>query len=219
MHALDDGYVSQPPIVQAWINLACCDGLTGSTLGVAVKRGFDASVSWLCSAVIFGGQVVAERTEQRGAATGATGGLSVIVEDFDMRPQGYEIQEQESSVVFPKPIPEVLAATMAYIELGDPNIASRKCFGAILTTTLTPPLVVSHEFQFVTEMLIYIQSRLSDPSTLKASLKSRYLQNDASAVGSFLNLNCGHNNAFSTDERNKLQALLQVALEPTTGIV
>lgn len=122
VHALNNSVVAQPPIVKAWISLACCDGLTGCTLGVAVKRGFDASVCWLCSAVVFGGQVVAGEAQK----SGETGTIAATPGDFDLRPPAFEIQEQDGSVVFPKPIPEVVQAIMTSLELGDDTISSRR---------------------------------------------------------------------------------------------
>lgn len=51
--------------------------------------------------------------------------------------------------------------------------------------------------------------RLSAPVMIESSWKERHLQPDGStAVGSFLNLHCGHNNPFSVGERKRLEALL-----------
>lgn len=109
----------QPPLMQAWITLACCDGLTGPTLGTAVKSGYDTTLTWLCSCLIFGGQVVLANSETR---TG-TEKTPIADDDFDLRPTGFEMEEQAGSVVFPKPIPEVLEQVVAYSEIGDEDIA------------------------------------------------------------------------------------------------
>lgn len=125
IHFMTD-FSTQPPLMQAWITLACCDGLTGPTLGTAVKSGYDTTLTWLCSCLIFGGQVVLANAETR---TGHKGEKIIICDDdFDLRPIGYEMQEQTGSVVFPKPVPEVLKSVVAYSEIGDEGIAIRKCF-------------------------------------------------------------------------------------------
>lgn len=117
----------QPFIMQAWIVLACCDGLTGMTLGVATKRGFDATVTWLCSCLVFGGQVIVERAEQRqDAQGGGQNNLEITPGDFDGRPAGYQNHEQSGTVVFPKPIPVVLESLLSYLEAGDEAISNCK---------------------------------------------------------------------------------------------
>jgi hypothetical protein len=116
-------YSRQPPVMQAWINLACCDGLTGSTLGIAVKRGYDATLTWLCACLVFGGQVVLDKAERRSG--NHTPKPSICDGDFDLRPEWYEMKEQEGTVVFPKPVPEVLKTLVAYCEIGDEVIAKR----------------------------------------------------------------------------------------------
>ncbi|MGK3752959.1 MAG: hypothetical protein ACI8RD_005266 [Bacillariaceae sp.] len=68
---------------------------------------------------------------------------------------------------------------------------------------------VSHEVSFVIGTLEYVMSRLSTPTTLEASWKSRHLNASGSmAEGSFMNLHCGHNNPFSDGERKRLKAVL-----------
>ena len=121
----------QPLIMQAWIVLACCDGLTGATLGVATKRGFDATVAWLCSVLVLGGQVVVERAERRlqqpPGGVQVQDGFEIIPVDFDGRPAGYQHHEQGGTVMFPKPIPAVLESLLSYLESGDDAIAKCKC--------------------------------------------------------------------------------------------
>lgn len=76
--------------------------------------------------------------------------------------------------------------------------------------------LVSHEFQYICGMLKYIQDRLTAPITVQAARNTRMLSNvdddDLTInVGNFLNLHCGHNNAFSRDERQSLKSLLDLA--------
>ena len=80
-----------------------------------------------------------------------------------------------------------------------------------LTFILAPRLLVSHEFQFVLGVLLYLQERLMSTPAIESSRKSRNLEATESAVGSFLNLHCGHNNPFSRDERMRLLEVLQQA--------
>lgn len=116
----------QPLVVQAWITLGCCDGLTGATLGVATKRGFDATVTWLCACLVFGGQVVAERAERRTQQhQGSVSVLEVASSDFDGRPVGFQQRQQDLSAMFPIPIPVVLETLLSYLEVGDATIAKR----------------------------------------------------------------------------------------------
>ena len=128
-NALNNNHTEQPQplILQAWIVLACCDGLTGMTLGVATKRGFDATVTWLCSCLVFGGQVIVERANRRLGIQG--GGETAVITsgDFDGRPAGYQNQEQEGTVLYPKPIPVVLESLISYLEAGDETISKCKC--------------------------------------------------------------------------------------------
>lgn len=72
--------------------------------------------------------------------------------------------------------------------------------------------LVNHEFTFVIGTLQYIRERLG--STVEASRKGRSLVvGDESNVGCFLNLHCGHNNAFSEQEKDRYREILRQALE------
>ena len=74
-------------------------------------------------------------------------------------------------------------------------------------------LQVSHEFQFITSMLHYIQSRISSAVAIQEAQESRSLKIAGdNNVGVFLNLNCGHNNSFSDDEKQNLNYWLNKAL-------
>lgn len=105
----DEGHLAMTshPILQAWALIASTDGLTGSALGQAVKRGFDATAVWLCSSLVFGCQQLIECAERRLQLDNGDGKIQVVMADFDGRPRGYELLENETKV-FPKPIPEVI---------------------------------------------------------------------------------------------------------------
>lgn len=77
---------------------------------------------------------------------------------------------------------------------------------------------VSHEFQFVTAMLYYIQARISSAVVIQEAQESRSLKSVGdNNVGVFLNLNCGHNNSFSDDEKQNLNYWLIKALHNSQG--
>jgi hypothetical protein len=117
----------------------------------------------------------------------------VQLSDFDCRPPGYEKQESET-IVHPKPIPEVISALKSIMEEYQNDEAMNS---------------VSHELSFVIGTLEYIQARLSSLPVVEANWKNRHLRSDGSmSVGSFMNLHCGHNNAFSDSERKRLKALV-----------
>ena len=66
-------------------------------------------------------------------------------------------------------------------------------------------------------MLQYVQARLSATPTLETARKRRNLdysgpsESPSCDEGSFLNLHCGHNNAFSQDEKERFMELLRLA--------
>ena len=101
------------PIFQVWKYLGTCEGLCGAALGMAVRRGYDVTLSWLCCTLTFGGQTVIEGMEHRHNWTEEQSRTSLSrlgplnSSDFDCRPPGFESQESENTV-HPKPIPEVL---------------------------------------------------------------------------------------------------------------
>ena len=91
----------QLPVFLIWKILSCCDGLCGSGLGVVVKDGFDTTVAWLCTTLIFGGQTVVEAMEQRmtppqGPKQSSVPKGQVSPGDFDCRPPDYEKEESEA---------------------------------------------------------------------------------------------------------------------------
>jgi pimeloyl-ACP methyl ester carboxylesterase len=110
-------------LFEAWKAVACCDGLTGAPLGVAVKRGFDATVAWLCSSVVYGGQVVATRARARCGAL-SNGPLNATDQDFDRRPPDYEADEGGEKI-HPKPLPQVVQSLNYFLEAGDESLRPR----------------------------------------------------------------------------------------------
>jgi len=197
----------QVPIYLIWKYLGCCEGLSVAPLGVSVKGGFDTTVSWLCSMCVFGGQAVVEGIEHRHRWTSQYA-CSRFHElgpaedtDFDCRPPDYESQESDT-VVHPKPIPEVVEAMQIILEQNaDDEILDN----------------VRHEVAFVLGTLEYMVSRLSAPTTIETSWKCRHLKlTGPSTEGSFMNLHCGHNNPFSSEERKRLKAILEQLSSQTT---
>jgi hypothetical protein len=79
---------------------------------------------------------------------------------------------------------------------------------------------VSHELAFVIGTFEYVVARLSSSAVVESSWKNRHLQKDGTMmVGSFMNLHCGHNNAFASVERKRLKTLLSQSASsiPTTS--
>lgn len=212
-----------PAVMQAWISIGCCDGLTGSTLGVATKRGFDACVAWLCSCLVFGGQIVLQKAQERTQGQGiGQPSVEIIREDFDNRPAGWQRMEREASVLYPKPIPEVVEQLVSFLEQGDETIRTRKYrvvddFVVYSTFCFLLSRTVSHEFQYVVGFLQYIVARLTAPQTIQLAQSSLQLHYNDSAVGCFVNLDCGHNNPMSREERRRLQSLLDLATSHQSG--
>ena len=118
---------NQPIVVQAWAILGSCDGLTGLTLGVATKRGNDASITWLCSVLVFGGQAVARQAEKRTQQHQGTFAtlLEIIPDDFDVRPDDCKRHDEDVCSVYPRPIPVVVQSIVSLLELPDESMV--KC--------------------------------------------------------------------------------------------
>jgi hypothetical protein len=69
-------------------------------------------------------------------------------------------------------------------------------------------------------MLHYIQSRVSSTVVIQEAQDAMSLKAVGdSSVGVFLNLNCGHNNSFSDDEKQHLQFWLNKALNSQGDLV
>eukprot|EP00986_Skeletonema_menzelii_P011764 scaffold6170_cov136-Skeletonema_menzelii.AAC.9 len=185
-------------LIQIWTKLSCCDGLCGAPLGVSVKEGMDVTISWLTSVLIFGSHVLAENAEKRlkkVQSTNSSTGLTNVdsdtfqIEDFDSRPDGHD---EYALIAHAIPIPEVLSS------LKD-----------LVTENKIPE--VENELKYVTGCLIYIVSRLTSKENGISITKRRFKPNisDDNSAGCFLNLHCGHNNHYSTEERDQLMALIR----------
>ena len=189
------GLESEPLVMQTWKYLATCDGLVGSPLGSSVKNGFDATVSWLCSTLVFGGQIVSANAEKRLGVPLSGQQVQIEPSDFDQRPPGSS-PENEDGIMHPTPIPETAVFLEEALDSGDSHVSE-----------------LAHEYKFVIGTLRYIQARLSAPAVTHASSLQRNMkETEDNAVGSFLKLTCGHNNSFSQDEKAKLRDLIQVAM-------
>jgi hypothetical protein len=68
--------------------------------------------------------------------------------------------------------------------------------------------LVEHEIHYSIGVLQYIVARLSSAPSMEASIKSMDLQD---TLGAFMELNCGHNNPFSEEEKQRLRVLLAKA--------
>ena len=209
---------SQPLVCEAWKVIACCDGLTGMPLGMSVKQGFDATVSWLCACLVFGPQRVVALSESRLARIKGNGSNQIEAVDFDARPPGFESEENDM-LVHPQPIPEVVGTLISILETGDNSLSKRTLtkWNALrrrifVSHGFTFSFPVSHEFQYVLGTLQYLQARVSSAASIDLARKIRGLEPSTdSSVGCFMNLHCGHNNPFSNEEKQDLKALLERA--------
>lgn len=218
------------PIYQIWKYLGTCEGLCGAALGMAVRAGYDVTVSWLCSMLIFGGQTVVEGmehrlklTEDEVRAPGQVG--AVLPSDFDCRPPGYKSQESETTV-HPKPIPEVIEELERVLKenSNDESLSSGTylllqisiCYFMSVVQVYISSLhflsrykAVSHEVGFVIGTLQYCLSRLGSQTVVEASFNDRHLiASSRERLGSFINLHCGHNNPFGESEKKRLRSLV-----------
>lgn len=215
-------------LVNIWSYLSCCDGLCGHPLGHTVKEGFDCTVSWLCCLLVFGGQVVVDMAERRWnnqPTVSSVDLISISSEDFDLRPKGYQRDESDDLSRHPIPIPEVLS-TLKEIYT-QKNLLREGKFEAswfsfrplfspftdrIISLITFDAIEVEVELSYVIGMLEYVVQRLSSKENTAASLKRKRRYEDDScsnSTGCFLNLNCGHNNQYSSEEREKLMTLIR----------
>lgn len=81
---------------------------------------------------------------------------------------------------------------------------------SLFSPTTYSPLkrAVKYEIHYIIGVLQYIVARLSSAPCMESSTKSLELQN---SLGAFMDLNCGHNNPFSDEEKQQLQVLLMKA--------
>ena len=72
---------------------------------------------------------------------------------------------------------------------------------------------VEAELKYVIGMLEYIVSRMTSKESVATAIDQirEGVENDQDIVstGYFLNLNCGHNNQYSSEEREKLISLIR----------
>ena len=156
---------SQDMLSEAWKVIACCDGLTGFPLGISVKRGFDSTVSWLCSCLIFGGQAVVTAAQKRLEGKSGLENMGVIEitpRDFDRRPHGFE-QEEGEGRVHPKPIPEVIDKLSFFLEAGDATIAQRKWLSPYLLVFTVSELLA---LTYFASPSVHLQTRTSSSTFL-----------------------------------------------------
>ena len=149
-------------------------------------------MNWLCSAVIYGVQVIAEAAEKREQQSGKGGDeVTVLPPDFSrLSSLGFG----GGLGAYPVPIPEVVSTLKAICDEG------------------TNLLGLESELGYCISVLEYIVARASAPSVVSDSLKVRHLSTESEttlSIGCFLNLNCGHNNQYSAAERECLWKLLQ----------
>ncbi len=72
--------------------------------------------------------------------------------------------------------------------------------------------IVEAELSYVIGTLEYIVARITSKEIMSLSLRRRNGLSDEQGVistGCFLNLHCGHNNQYSSEEREKLIALIR----------
>jgi hypothetical protein len=193
-------------LMEAWKIISLCDGFCGLPLGVAAKNGTDCAISWLCAAVIYGCQVVAESAETRcnevqmDLRGSSHVKFEVVDEDFGRHLAPIIVQSERKGMEAPRALNYVAVALKKHMQLF-PNALS----------------VVQHELQYCICMLDYIQSRISSSHIVKESLDNihcrpmhqNFGKNTFSRPGSFFRLHCGHNNHFSNSEKVYLASVLK----------
>lgn len=182
-------------VMNAWKILACCDGMTGMHCGAAVKQGYDCTVSWLYSTVVYGGQVVVssamKRCEsQKQQMNPLNENLEIVREDFGKC--GQNVLSGDDSLMKPLPIPEVIMHLKKIME----QSVSLEEFEI--------------ELRFCISMLEYIEKRLMSKQNINNSVQHLNLERveEDYSVGCFLKLHCGHNNQYKSDERDKFVSML-----------
>ena len=71
--------------------------------------------------------------------------------------------------------------------------------------------IVENELKYVNACLTYVVERLTSKENGISVTKRRFKPNDSeeNSAGCFLNLHCGHNNHYSTEERDRLMTLIR----------
>jgi len=180
-------------ILEVWETLARCDGLTGLPLGAAVKEGDDCVIDWLSCLTIFGSQRVAKEAEKR-----MDGKTDVVIQsvDFDVSVSQRDDDEEETRLV-PLPLPGVITLLTQLYQ--DKEIIKD----------------IEKELEYCIQMLEYILSRITAKTYVTRNLDITHFREtfEGVATGRYLNLNCGHNNQYSAEERLQLCAILTEACD------
>ena len=104
--------------MEVWKFLSCCDGLTGMPLGVAVKEGYDCTVTWLCCTVTFGCQHLIETAENRlkNQIISKDADCELIVQssDFEFCKDSF-LNGLNETLMYPIPMPKVLAKLQQFL--------------------------------------------------------------------------------------------------------
>jgi len=219
-------------LIKVWKSLACIDGLCGLPLGHTVKEGSDCTIAWLCCVVIFGSQRLASQAEKRWSKDTSPEGSGLnnrnrefLLEDFDMRPTNHH-WDDSSLISHPLPIPVVLSSLKNMTAEEKHSLKEGKFCGISECACDMSYISLSHrytlifiipvveaELKYVIGMLEYIVSRLTSKESVATSISQirEGVENDQDIVstGCFLNLNCGHNNQYSSEEREKLISLIR----------
>ena len=115
----EDLYTSNEiELMEVWKCLSCCDGLTGMPLGVAVKEGYDCTVTWLCCTVTFGCQHLIETAENRlkNQIKSKDADCELIVQssDFEFCKDSF-LNGLNETLMYPIPMPKVLAKLQQFL--------------------------------------------------------------------------------------------------------
>ena len=189
-----------------WDALARCDGLTGLPLGVAIKDGYDCTIDWLSGITTLGCQRVALAAESRLKSSQPNHSIpfdevTIEAKDFDfLYPQS---DKAENAMTMPPlPLPYVLQALQ---DLSDDEHVVKE---------------VQLELEYCIKMLQYIMDRITSKQVVTNSLQIAHFRDtfDDFSTGRFLNLNCGHNNQYSPQERIELISILMEAMENATSL-
>lgn len=207
-------------IIDVWNIIACIDGLCGMPLGFSVKNGLDCGVSWLCSTLTYGPQQVVKAAKKRISHSPAQK-ISIIPSDFNHGRNSnvfqYTHEETESEIrVNPTPIPEALERLKKYY---NDNFLHNNNNAATFS-----PTNIQVELRFTIDMLEYMKARISS-NYESSNAMEKIFHADSShshetsgsnnnnknfdfSVGHFMNLHCGHNNMFSSQEKEYLRKVL-----------
>ena len=82
-------------------------------------------------------------------------------------------------------------------------------------------MLVEKELDYCIKVLEYVRSRLTATNNIKDILNVSHFRDDFDGVatGRYLNLNCGHNNQYSTEEKMQLCSILAQACDNSNSFV